>query len=117
VGEAVGEKVAGEIDGAHPPGLHPHTECGLHDLARRVLLLRCGTRMTEGRSVVLHLLGWVVLGIGRGREPDGWCVREEEEERPLIKELGAIRVANGTKRCACVSGAWTCRRGEPMKRT
>jgi hypothetical protein len=65
--------------------------------------------------VVLHLLGRVVLGIGRGREPDGWCVGEEEEERPLIQELGTIRVANETKRCACVSGASTRRRGEPMK--
>jgi hypothetical protein len=81
------------------------------------LLLRCGTRTIEGQSVVLHLLGRVVLGIGRGRDPDGWCVREEEEDRPLIKELGAVRVANGMKRCACVSGALTHRRGEPMKRT
>jgi hypothetical protein len=116
VGEAVGEEVAGEIDGAPTPGLRPHMEHGLHNRARRVLLLRCGTRTTEGRSVVLHLFGRVVLGIGRGREPDGWCVREEQEERTLIKELGAIRVANGTKRCVCVSGAWTRHRGEPMKR-
>jgi hypothetical protein len=90
-------------------------ERGLHDHARWVLLLRCGMRTTEGWSVVLHLLGRVVLGIGKGREADGWCVREEEEDRPLIKELGAVRVANGTKRCAWVSGAWTRRRGEPMK--
>jgi hypothetical protein len=76
----------------------------------------CYTAM-EGRSMVVHLLGRVVLWIGRGREPDGWCVREEEEERPLIKEQGAVRVANGTKRCACVSGAWTRHHGEPMKRT
>jgi hypothetical protein len=40
-------------------------------------------------------------------------VREEEEDRPLLKKLGAVRVANGTKRCAWVSGAWTRRRGEP----
>jgi hypothetical protein len=117
VGEAVGEEVAGEIDGAPPPGLRPHAEHGLHDRARRVLLLRCGTRMMEGRSMVLHLLGRVVLGIGKGREADGWCVREEEEDRPLIKELGAVRVANGTKRRAWVSGAWMRRRGEPMKWT
>jgi hypothetical protein len=65
--------------------------------------------------VVLHLLGRVVLGIGRGREPDGWCMGGEEEERPLIKELGAVRVANEMKRCVCVSGAWTHHRGEPMK--
>jgi hypothetical protein len=36
----------------------------------------------------------------------------EEEEKPMG---GAVRVANGTTRCAWVSGAWTCRRGEPMK--
>jgi hypothetical protein len=42
---------------------------------------------------------------------------EEEEERPLIKELGAVRVANEMKRCACVSVAWTHHRGEPMKRS
>jgi hypothetical protein len=63
-------------------------------------------RTTEGRSVVLHLLSRVVLGIGRGREPDGWFMgeEEEEEERPLIKELGAVRVANETKWCAPVHG-------------
>jgi hypothetical protein len=115
VGEAINEEVAGEIDGAPLPGLLPHMERGLHDRARWVLLLRCGTRSTEGRSVVLHLLGRVVLGIWRGREPNGWCVGEEEEERPLIKELGAVRVANEMKRCACISGAWMRRRGEPMK--
>jgi hypothetical protein len=51
----------------------------------------------DGRSsAVLHLLGRVVLGIGRGRELDGWCVGEEE--RPLIKEMGVVMVANETKR-------------------
>jgi hypothetical protein len=34
-------------------------------------------------------------------------VREEEEDRPLLKKLGAVRVANGTKRCAWISGSWT----------
>jgi hypothetical protein len=32
VGEAVGEEVVGEIDGAPPLGLRPHTEHGLHDV-------------------------------------------------------------------------------------
>jgi hypothetical protein len=45
-----------------------------------------------------------------------WCMREEEEDIPLIKELGAVRVANGMKQCAWVSSAWTRRHGEPMKR-
>jgi hypothetical protein len=37
----------------------------------------------------------------------------EEEEKPMG---GAVRVANGMTRRAWVSGAWTRRRGEPMKR-
>jgi hypothetical protein len=88
VGVALGEEVFCEIDGAPPPGLRPHAERGLHDRARRVLLLRCGTRMMEGRSIVLHLLGrpggaW---DRERKRKRGGWCVREEEEDRPLLKE-------------------------------
>jgi hypothetical protein len=80
VGEALGEEVFCEIDGASPPGLRPHAERGLDDRPQRVLLLWCGTRTTKGRSVVLHLLGWVVLGIGkgRGREVGGVCERKRK---------------------------------------
>lgn len=90
VAEARGEEGAGELVLAPPPGLRPHTERGLHDDARRVALLRRGTRTTEGRSVVLHLrevlgrgreLGCVVLGRGRGREAR-WVVCGRGREAP-----------------------------------
>jgi hypothetical protein len=55
------------------------------------------------------------LGEGEEERLARWYVGEEE--MPLIKELGAVRVADETKRCACVSGVSTRHRGEPMKRS